>query len=121
MSRKDWRARVEDILESIANLQGFVEDMTYEEFAADTKTVRAAAYEIMIIGEAAAHVPQEARSRFPRIPWDEMQGIRNIVVHEYFRVDLEILWQTITHDLPPLVPVLKGILQEPGPDAEGCQ
>jgi uncharacterized protein with HEPN domain len=68
MSRSDWRARAEDILESIANLHSFVEDMTYEEFAADTKTVRAAAYEIMVIGEAAAHVPEEVRARSRRSP-----------------------------------------------------
>ncbi|MFO8007779.1 MAG: DUF86 domain-containing protein [Candidatus Brocadiia bacterium] len=119
MSRDDWQARVEDILESIANLQSFVQGMAYEEFATDTKTVRAAAYEIMIIGEAAAHVPEEARVRFPEVPWDTMRGIRNIVVHEYFRVDLHILWQTITKNLPPLVPVLESILHELRPDAEG--
>ncbi len=112
MSREHWRARVEDILESIANLQSFVEGMSCEEFAADTKTVRAAAYEIMIIGEAAAHVPQQARCRSPQVPWDEMRGIRNIVVHEYFRVDVAILWQTITQNLPPLVPMLESLLAQ---------
>lgn len=114
MSRSDWRARIEDMLESIGNVQSFVADMTYDQFAGDTKTIRAAAYEIMVIGEAAAHVPDDVRERFPDIPWREMRGIRNVVVHEYFRVDLQILWKTVTQDLPSLVPALREAAAEPG-------
>lgn len=121
MSRSDWRARVEDILESIGNLQSFVEGMTYEEFTGDTKTVRAAAYEVMIIGEAARQIPKSIQSRYTRIPWAEMKGIRNVVVHEYFRVDLQILWQTITRDLPALVPILQEIAEERRSDTEATR
>ncbi|MGQ9630208.1 MAG: HepT-like ribonuclease domain-containing protein [bacterium] len=111
MSPRDWRVRLEDILEAIHNLQTYIQGMAFEEFAADTKTVRASAYEIGIIGEATRHIPDEARIRHPQVPWDKMQAIRNIVIHEYFRVDVAILWQTIIHDLPPLVPVLQEILR----------
>jgi uncharacterized protein with HEPN domain len=74
--------------------------------------VRAAAYEIGIIGEAARHVPPEVRRRHPEIPWEQMRQIRNIVVHEYFRLDVGILWQTITENLPPLLPLLQKILEQ---------
>jgi uncharacterized protein with HEPN domain len=100
------------MLEAIGNVQEYVRGMTFQEFAADKKTLRAAAYEIGIIGEAARHVPPEARRRCPDIPWDKMQGIRNVVVHEYFRLDVAILWQTITQSLPPLIPHLPRILGE---------
>ena len=112
MSRDRWRYRVDDILESIANLQEYVKGMTFEVFAADKRTVRAAAYEIGIIGEAARHVPPEVRRRHPEIPWEQMRQIRNIVVHEYFRLDVGILWQTITENLPPLLPLLQKILEQ---------
>ncbi len=111
MSTRDWRVRLEDILEAIGNLQTYIQGMAFEEFAADIKTVRASAYEVGIIGEATRHIPDEVRTRYPQVPWDKMQAIRNVVVHEYFRVDVAILWQTITQNLPPLVPVLQEILR----------
>ena len=114
MSDRGWQARIKDMLEAMGNLQAFVQGMTFEDFAADLKTVRAAAFEITTLGEAARYVPRQVRSRHPEVPWDKMQAIRNIVVHEYFRVDVAILWQTITRDLPPLIPVLQAILKEPG-------
>jgi len=110
MFPRDWRARLEDILEAINNLQAYIKDMTFEEFASDRKTMSAAAYEVGIIGEAARHVPDEERERYPQIPWAKMQATRNIVVHEYFRIDPAILWQTITENLPPLALMLEDIL-----------
>lgn len=86
--------------------------MAFDEFAADIKTVRAAAYEISIIGEAAARIPDDVRARYPHVPWDKMQAIRNVIVHEYFRLDVGILWQTITQNLPPLAPMLREILEQ---------
>ncbi|MFC1715375.1 DUF86 domain-containing protein [Candidatus Poribacteria bacterium] len=112
MSPRDWRARLEDILGAISNLQAYIKDMTFEEFASDRKTMSAAAYEIGIIGESARHVSDEERRRYPQIPWAKMQAIRNIVIHEYFRIDPAILWQTITENLPPLVPILEDILEK---------
>jgi uncharacterized protein with HEPN domain len=112
VSPRDWRYRVEDILEAIANAQSYVEGMTSEDFTADTKTTRAAAYEIGVVGEAVGHIPAEVRQRHPEVPWGKMQAMRNIVVHEYFRVDIGILWQTIQQDLPPLVPLLQAVLED---------
>jgi uncharacterized protein with HEPN domain len=85
--------------------------MAFDAFVADPKTVRAAAYEIGIIGEAASRIPEEVRTRYPHVPWDKMQAIRNVIVHEYFRLDVAILWQTITQNLPPLIPMLEEILK----------
>jgi uncharacterized protein with HEPN domain len=114
VSPRDWRYRAEDILEAIANARSYVAGMTFERFAADTKTVRAAAYEIGVIGEAVGHLPAEVRESHPEVPWRKMQAMRNVVVHEYFRVDTRILWQTIQDDLPPLVPLLQALLEDAG-------
>jgi uncharacterized protein with HEPN domain len=112
VSPRDWRYRVEDMLEAVANAQAYVKGMAFEQFATDRKTVRAAAYEIGVIGEAVGHIPAEVRQRHPEVPWSKMQAMRNIVVHEYFRVDTSILWQTIQHDLPPLVPLLQAVIED---------
>jgi len=115
MSPRDWQYRVEDLLEAIENAQAYVEGMAFEQFAADKKTIRAAAYELGVIGEAVRHLPAEVRERHPGLPWGKMQALRNVVIHEYFRVDIGILWQTIKHDLPPLAPLLRKMLEgEPG-------
>jgi len=75
MSPRDWRLRLEDILDAIRNTQGYVRGMTYPDFAADLKTIRAAAYEIGIIGEAASRISVEVRTRYPDLPWDKMPAV----------------------------------------------
>ena len=117
MSPRDWRLRLGDILEAIRNTQAYVRGMTFPDFAADLKTIRAAAYEIGIIGEAASRIPAEVRTRHPKVPWDKMQAVRNVIVHEYFRLDVAILWQTVTQNLPPLIPLLEELLSRDDPQA----
>ena len=111
MSPERWTVRLEHILESIANIRSFTEGMSFDAFAADKKSVRAVAYEFAVIGEAARNVPAEVQQRHPEIPWGEMQGMRNVVIHQYNRVNVKVLWDTLTHDLPPLVPLLRDILE----------
>ncbi len=111
MSPRSWEERLEDILDAIANARSFIEGMSFEDFAEDKKTIRAVAFEIGVIGEAAGRIPLEIRDRYPDVPWDSMQGIRNTVFHEYFRIDELVLWDTVKQDLPPLVPKLEEILE----------
>ena len=74
---------------------------------------------IEIIGEAAARVTPEARSQFPQIPWPQIVGMRNRLVHVYFDLDLDQVWNAVTQDLPPLIATIETILQqEPPPDTE---
>jgi uncharacterized protein with HEPN domain len=65
-----------------------------------------------IIGEASRHIPADVMARYPNIPWIEMRTMRNIVIHEYHGVNLEIIWQTVQENLPPLVTPLEQILAE---------
>lgn len=111
MSPRSWLTRVEDILESIASIQGYIEGMTFESFASDKKTLRAVAFEMGTIGEAARHIPPAVQGQYPHIQWAKMRAMRNTVIHEYFRLDVSILWKTITEDLPPLVPLLQKLLE----------
>jgi len=83
--------------------------MTYDDFIADRKTVDAVVRNLIIIGEASVHIPEEICMAYADIPWQDMRAMRNFVVHEYFGVSNRILWDTVQIDLPPLVPVLKEI------------
>ncbi len=60
-----------------------------------------------IVGEAAARVPEEARAKYPEIPWAQIIGLRNRLIHGYDEVDFDILWQILTQDLPALIPILE--------------
>ena len=111
MQPRNWRLRVEDILEAIEKIERYTQDMTSEDFVLNELVFDAVVRNITIIGEAANHIPMETQYKYPGLPWNEMRGIRNILIHEYFGVSSSILWHTIKHDLPPLIPLLKAVLE----------
>ena len=112
MPPRNWRLRVEDIVTAAESIEDYIREMSFEIFCQDKKTVDAVVRNLEVIGEAARHVPDEVRKRFPEIAWADMSDMRNVLIHEYFGVDLTILWKTIRADLPPLVPALKGVLSQ---------
>jgi uncharacterized protein with HEPN domain len=109
MSPRSWKERIEDILEAIAEIQEFTKSMSFEEFRGDPRTIKAVALDFVVIGEAAGHVPDDVAAAHPEIAWTLMRGMRNRLVHDYFGMDPEIIWDTVQNDLPPLVEPLKRI------------
>jgi len=101
-----------DILESITDIREFTAGMTKENFYADRKTIKAVVRSLEVIGEAAGKIPQDVRNKYPEIPWEEIVGMRNRLIHEYFGVDLDIVWQTIEEDLESLDKTVKRIVSE---------
>jgi len=93
---------LDDVLESISDIRAFVTGMSYEEFIGDKKTVNAVIRSLEVIGEAVKKIPPEIREKRSDIPWKEIAGTRDKLIHEYFGVDLEILWKTVQTDLSPL-------------------
>ena len=89
MSR-DWKLRVEDILAAAERATRFVGEMDLAAFKADERTASAVLHQIFLIGEAATRLPEEIRNQTPDIPWEEIIGMRNIIAHGYFEVDLEV-------------------------------
>ncbi len=98
------------MLEAVEKIRRYTDGMTYDSFAADEKTIDAVVRNIIVIGEAARQVPEEIQVRHPDVPWMEMRGIRNVVIHEYFGVSRDILWRTVQEDLPRLMLSLKNML-----------
>lgn len=91
-----------DILESISDIKEFTDGMTIEGFSNDKKTIKAVLRSLEVIGEAAGKIPSQLIKSYPEIPWQEIIGMRNKLSHEYFGVDIDIVWQTIQEDLEPL-------------------
>lgn len=117
MQSRDWRLRLEDMLEAIGRIARYTAGMDWGRFAADDKTIDAVVRNLEIIGEAARHTPEEVTRQHPEIPWEKMRGIRNLLAHEYFGVDVNIVWLTVTTELPALAPLMRAILDRTGDDA----
>ncbi len=98
------------MLEAIERLQRHVGDASFDAFSADAKTLAAVNYELLVMGEAAGHVPEEVARSHPEIPWKELRGTRNVLVHGYFQLSLPTLWETVQRDLPDLAQALRAIL-----------
>lgn len=112
MPPRDWKLRIEDIQESIDKIFRYTEGMDFATFARNEMVVDAVMRNFSVIGEAAGRVPEDVQMRYPDLPWEEMRAMRNVLVHQYFGADLKTIWETIRHDLPPLVPLLQRILDE---------
>ena len=113
MPRRQWRLLVADIIDAIEAVDAFTAGFTQEQFFADRLHLDAVIKNLTVIGEAAGRVPASFMEANPRIPWPRMRAMRNVVVHEYFGIDEDVLWGTVTDDLKPLAPLLAALLGEP--------
>ncbi len=112
MSHKDWRVRIEDMLEAIERITRYVDGMDAAAFVADPRTQDAVLRNLEVLGEAAKRIPSPIQHRHPDVPWSRITDMRNILVHEYHSVDPVIILDAARGDLPPLIPPLKTILME---------
>ena len=110
MSERDPRLYCEDILESGSAILDFVKGLSFDDFCDDRKTYSAVIREFEIIGEAVGKLPESFRERRPDVEWQDIKDFRNLLSHEYFGVDLEIVWKIIEDDLPVLMDAVKEIV-----------
>jgi uncharacterized protein with HEPN domain len=99
-----------DILIAARRATGFLEGMTWEAFEQSELHQNAVMRPLEIIGEAARRLSQETRDAHPAIPWDQMIGMRNRLIHEYFRVNVMTVWETVQNDLPRLIALIEPLV-----------
>ena len=111
MTKRDTRDYLQDILTTIEMAEQFIANMTFDEFQNDPKTIFAVTRAIEVIGEAAKQIPLTLREQYPAIPWKGVTGMRDKLIHAYFGVKSDVLWDTTQQDLKHLEPVIQAMLQ----------
>lgn len=113
MINKNILLFIEHVLESIRDINAFTLNVTSKkEFAENKEKLNAVIRSLEIIGEAVKNIPISFREKHPQIPWKKMAGLRDIIIHQYFDIDLDIIWSTIKEDLPILEKHIKKIKEE---------
>jgi uncharacterized protein with HEPN domain len=110
--KRDYSVYLRDILQSFRNASQFVEELSYEKFITDRKTVSAVIRELEIVGEATKQIPTSIKKKYPNIPWSDMAGMRDKLIHFYFGVDTEIIWKTVKVRIPELEPLMQDVLRD---------
>jgi len=112
MKTRDFRDYLQDILDAIGDIESFVGKMTYEEFIKDKKTLNAVVRSIEIIGEASKNIPEPIKAKYKELPWKQMAGMRDKLIHAYFGIDAETLWKAAKDNIPPLKTPIQRMIKE---------
>ena len=110
MSKRDNDLLLEDILDAATKIQRYCKGLDYNSFINDDKTIDAVVRNFEVIGEASNRIDNDFKLLYPEIEWNKLKGFRNRLIHEYFGVDYEIVWEIINEDIQPLIDFLSDIL-----------
>ncbi len=106
--KRSYQEFLQDIIDAITEIESIIYDLSFEDFQSDRTKVLAMVKLLEIIGEAVGKIPDEKRRLYPEVSWRSITGMRNILIHEYWQIDIEVLWSTI----PDLLPQLKNVALE---------
>ncbi len=114
MFKRTDREFLSDILEAIHRIRAYTAGMTFEAFLKDTKTQDAVIRNLEIIGEATKRLSDEVRQRYPAVPWRSMAAVRDRLIHDYFGISLDVVWEIVSVELGEVALQVEGILREWG-------
>jgi len=97
MSLRDEKLYIDDILEAIYKIEDYIQDIDFEDFSSDQKSIDPVIRNLEIIGEATKNIPEDFKNRYPNVNWKDPKRMRDRLIHAYFGVDLGIVWETIIH------------------------
>jgi len=107
-----WKFHLRHMLEAVERIRLYTDGKTEAELRAAPMVLDAVVWNLMVLGDAARHVPESVVAAFPEVPWGQMRGIRNHIVHGYDRIDFDIVWAVIQSELPPLVAQLERVMRK---------
>ena len=112
MKSRDLRDYLQDILDAVNDIERFVADMSYEQFIKDKKTLNAVVRSIEVIGEESKRLPESLKAKNSELPWREIMGMRDKLIHAYFGVDTETIWKTVKENIPQLKQTIKKMVKD---------
>lgn len=111
-SKDNFEVWLNDIVESAKLIEGYIASLSKEEFFNSDEKQDSVAHRLAIIGEAVQNLPQEFKSQYHNVPWAKAAAMRNVLIHEYFDVEEDLLWKTLTESLPEFKKQIQELLQE---------
>jgi uncharacterized protein with HEPN domain len=109
---REFKDYLMDLIEAMDKMEQFTEAITYEDFKKDEKTIFAVIRALEVMGEAAKKIPADARNKYKRIPWKQIAGMRDKLIHEYFGVNTRVIWKTVKEDIPLVKPIIKQMIDD---------
>ena len=110
--KRDYILFLEDILNSIEKLEKYTKDLDFKAFSKNEMVIDAVTRNLEVMGEAVKNIPLDIQKKYPEVEWKEAKGFRNILIHDYFGIDLESVWDTINDDIPLLKKHISKVLKE---------
>jgi uncharacterized protein with HEPN domain len=108
---RDERVFLEDIVEACRKIQRFTSGFSFEQFRADEKTIDSVLRNLEVIGEAAKQISAEMRAEITTLDWQRIAGLRDILIHNYFGIDLDIVWDVVQNKVPVVIAAVEGFLR----------
>ncbi len=112
MKERTYKIYFEDIIIFIKRIESYIQDLNFENFRENQLVIDAVIRNLVLIGEASKNISSEIRKKFSNVPWSEMIGLRNLATHGYFKIDLTIIWDIITKDIPENKQSIQNIFSE---------
>lgn len=112
MAKFEDEVYLKHILEAISTIETYIQNLSFEDFSSDKKTIDAVVRELGIIGEAANNISNSFQKKYPQIPWSKIISMRNFIIHEYFGLDKSTVWRTCQKNLPELKKQILALLEK---------
>lgn len=109
---RDYKVYLQDVLDAAGKVRSYTTGLSFKIFSEDAKTVDAVVRNLEVIGEAIKQVPDDVRAKYTDVEWKKIAGLRDILIHQYFGVDVEIIWDIVQYKLPVLEAQLIKIIEE---------
>lgn len=110
--KREYKDYLMDIIQAIEMVEKFTKGLDFQDFKSDEKTIFAVLRALEVIGEAVKKIPKSVKSEYEQISWRKMAGMRDKLIHEYFGVNIKVVWKTIKEDLPKVKPLIKEVLKK---------